>query len=225
MCRFCNNTSNDNNMSDLNNLYEAILTGNLNLAVTTTQEAITEGINIQEIINDYMIKGMEEMGQRFQDGRAYVPNLLMSARAMKGSLDLLKPLLKGDTSSSMGKVVIGTVKGDLHDIGKNIVAFMLEGCGFEVINLGVDVSSDKFVDAVKEHNADIICMSALLTTTMTYMKEVVDAIEAAGLKNKVKIMIGGAPVSQSFATKIGATGFSDNANTAVQKAKELMATC
>jgi len=123
----------------------------------------------------------------------------------------------------MGKVVIGTVKGDLHDIGKNLVASMLEGCGFEVINLGVDVSSDKFVEAVKEHNADIICMSALLTTTMNYMKEVVAAVEAAGLKNQVKIMIGGAPLNKNFANQIGADGYSDNANSAVQTAKELMA--
>jgi len=210
-------------MADLNILYESILSGKLEPAVAITVEAIEEGLDPQIIINDFMIKAMEEIGARFECGKAYVPNLLMSARAMKGSLDLLKPLLKGDTSSSMGKVVIGTVKGDLHDIGKNIVASMLEGCGFEVINLGVDVTSEQFVEAVKVHNADIICMSALLTTTMIYMKEVVEAIEAAGLKNKVKIMIGGAPVSQSFALKIGATGFSDNANSAVQKAKELMA--
>jgi len=209
-------------MTDLNVLYESIVNGKLETAVAITNEAIAEGINPQEIINDYMIKGMEEMGQRFQDGRAYVPNLLMSARAMKGSLDLLKPLLKGDTSSSMGKVVIGTVKGDLHDIGKNLVASMLEGCGFEVINLGVDVSSEKFVEAVKEHQADIICMSALLTTTMNYMKEVVTAVENAGLKNQVKIMVGGAPLSKTFANQIGADGYSDNANSAVQTAKELM---
>jgi len=210
-------------MADLNILYESIVSGKLEPAVAVTLEAIAEGINPQLIINDYMVKAMEEIGARFECGKAYVPNLLMSARAMKGSLEILKPLLKGDTSSSMGKVVIGTVKGDLHDIGKNIVASMLEGCGFEVINLGVDVTSEKFIEAIKEHNADIICMSALLTTTMTYMKEVVDAIEAAGLKDKVKIMIGGAPVSQSYATKIGATGFSNNANSAVQKAKELIA--
>jgi len=219
---FINLIYNKHIMSDLNNLYYAVLTGNLNLAVSTTQEAIAEGIAPQEIINGYMIKAMEEMGARFESGKAFVPNLLMAARAMKGSLDLLKPLLKGDTSASMGKVVIGTVKGDLHDIGKNLVASMMEGCGFEVINLGVDVSSDKFVEAVKEHNADIICMSALLTTTMNYMKEVVVAVEAAGLKDKVKIMVGGAPLSHSFASQIGADGYSDNANSAVQKARELM---
>lgn len=210
-------------MADLNVLYESIVGGKLETAVAITKEAIAEGISPQVIINDYMIKGMEEMGQRFQDGRAYVPNLLMSARAMKGSLDLLKPLLKGDTSNSMGKVVIGTVKGDLHDIGKNLVASMLEGCGFEVINLGVDVSSEKFVEALIENDANILCMSALLTTTMVNMKEVIDAVEKAGLKNKVRIMIGGAPVNDKFSQQIGADGFSDNANSAVQLAKELMA--
>lgn len=210
-------------MANLEQLYDAILTGNLNLSVSTTQEAIAEGLNPQLVINDYMVKAMEEMGARFESGKAFVPNLLMSARAMKGSLDLLKPLLKSDGSQSAGKVIIGTVKGDLHDIGKNLVASMLEGCGFEVINLGVDVSSDKFVEAIKEHNADIVCMSALLTTTMNYMKEVVAAIDAAGLKGKVKVMIGGAPLSQSFANQIGASGYSDNANSAVQLAKALIA--
>ena len=210
-------------MANLDGLYEAILTGNLNLSVSTTRDAIAEGINPQRIINDYMVKAMEEIGARFESGKAFVPNLLMSARAMKGSLDLLKPLLKSDGSQSAGKVVIGTVKGDLHDIGKNLVASMLEGCGFEVINLGVDVSSERFIEAVKEHNADVICMSALLTTTMNYMKEVVAALEAAGLKDKVKIMIGGAPLSQSFADQIGANGYSDNANSAVQLAKMLIA--
>ncbi len=210
-------------MTDLNLLYESILNGKLETAVAVTKEAIVEGVTAQEIINKYMIKAMEEIGQRFQDGRAYVPNLLMSARAMKGSLDLLKPLLKENASASLGKVVIGTVKGDLHDIGKNLVASMLEGCGFEVVNLGVDVTSDKFVEAVKEHEADIICMSALLTTTMVYMKEVVAAVEQAGLKNKVKIMIGGAPITEFYANQIGADGFSDNANSAVQTAKRLMA--
>ncbi|NDP22229.1 MAG: cobalamin-binding protein [Paludibacter sp.] len=210
-------------MTDLNLLYESILNGKLETAVAVTKEAIVEGVTAQEIINKYMIKAMEEIGQRFQDGRAFVPNLLMSARAMKGSLDLLKPLLKENASASLGKVVIGTVKGDLHDIGKNLVASMLEGCGFEVVNLGVDVTSDKFVEAVKEHEADIICMSALLTTTMVYMKEVVAAVEQAGLKNKVKIMIGGAPITEFYANQIGADGFSDNANSAVQTAKRLMA--
>ena len=203
-------------------LYEAIVAGKLEPAVEITRQAIAEGIAPPMIINNYMIKAMGEVGQRFQDGKAFVPQLLMAGRAMKGALELLKPLLAGSASTTIGKIVIGTVKGDLHDIGKNLVASMLEGCGFEVINIGIDVTCDKFVEAVKENHADILCMSALLTTTMTYMKEVIQALEEAGIRNQVKVMIGGAPVSQGFADEIGADGYSDNANTAVAVAKELI---
>ena len=203
-------------------LYEAIVAGKLEPAVEITRQAIAEGVAPQMIINNYMIKAMGEVGQRFQDGKAFVPQLLMAGRAMKGALELLKPLLAGSASTTIGKIVIGTVKGDLHDIGKNLVASMLEGCGFEVINIGIDVTCDKFVEAVKENHADILCMSALLTTTMTYMKEVIQALEEAGIRNQVKVMIGGAPVSQGFADEIGADGYSDNANTAVAVAKELI---
>lgn len=203
-------------------LYEAIVAGKLEPAVEITRQAIAEGVAPQMIINNYMIKAMGEVGQRFQDGKAFVPQLLMAGRAMKGALELLKPLLVGSASTTIGKIVIGTVKGDLHDIGKNLVASMLEGCGFEVINIGIDVTCDKFVEAVKENHADILCMSALLTTTMTYMKEVIQALEEAGIRNQVKVMIGGAPVSQGFADEIGADGYSDNANTAVAVAKELI---
>lgn len=203
-------------------LYEAIVAGKLEPAVEVTRQAIAEGIAPPMIINNYMIKAMGEVGQRFQDGKAFVPQLLMAGRAMKGALELLKPLLAGSASTTIGKIVIGTVKGDLHDIGKNLVASMLEGCGFEVINIGIDVTCDKFVEAVKENHADILCMSALLTTTMTYMKEVIQALEEAGIRNQVKVMIGGAPVSQGFADEIGADGYSDNANTAVAVAKELI---
>ena len=203
-------------------LYEAIVAGKLEPAVEVTRQAIAEGVAPQMIINNYMIKAMGEVGQRFQDGKAFVPQLLMAGRAMKGALELLKPLLAGSASTTIGKIVIGTVKGDLHDIGKNLVASMLEGCGFEVINIGIDVTCDKFVEAVKENHADILCMSALLTTTMTYMKEVIQALEEAGIRNQVKVMIGGAPVSQGFADEIGADGYSDNANTAVAVAKELI---
>lgn len=203
-------------------LYEAIVAGKLEPAVEITRQAIAEGVAPQMIINNYMIKAMGEVGQRFQDGKAFVPQLLMAGRAMKGALELLKPLLTGSASTTIGKIVIGTVKGDLHDIGKNLVASMLEGCGFEVINIGIDVTCDKFVEAVKENHADILCMSALLTTTMTYMKEVIQALEEAGIRNQVKVMIGGAPVSQGFADEIGADGYSDNANTAVAVAKELI---
>lgn len=203
-------------------LYDAIVAGKLEPAVEVTRQAIADGVLPQDIINNYMIKAMGEVGQRFQDGKAFVPQLLMAGRAMKGALELLKPLLAGSASTTIGKIVIGTVKGDLHDIGKNLVASMLEGCGFEVINIGIDVSCDKFVEAVKESHADILCMSALLTTTMTYMKDVIQALEDAGIRDRVKVMIGGAPVSQGFADEIGADGYSDNANTAVAVAKELM---
>lgn len=209
-------------MTNLNELYEAILGGKLEQAQAVTQQAIAEGIEPQSIINDYMVKGMEEIGARFEAGKAFVPNLLMSARAMKGCLELLKPLLKGDSSTSVGRVVIGTVKGDLHDIGKNLVASMLEGCGFEVINLGVDVSGDKFIDAAKANHADIICMSALLTTTMNYMKEVIAAVKASGLRDQVKVMVGGAPLNNDFAVAIGADGYSSNANDAVALARRLV---
>lgn len=207
-------------MTDLKKLYEAVLGGKLEEAVEATNDAVAEGTPPGQIINDYMVKAMEEIGLRFEAGKAFVPNLLMSARAMKGSLEILKPLMNDATTVSAGKIIIGTVKGDLHDIGKNLVASMLEGCGFEVINLGVDISSNKFIEAAKEHQADIICMSALLTTTMNYMKEVVHAIREAGLKTK--IMVGGAPLNDNFAEQIGADGYSSNANGAVTLARRLI---
>ena len=210
-------------MNNLNELYDAILVGKLEDAVKVTKIAVEEGMTPHEIINQYMIKAMEEIGSRFEAGKVFVPNLLMSARAMRGALDVLKPLMQGQVDSYIGKIVIGTVKGDLHDIGKNLVASMFEGCGFEVINLGVDVSSDKFISAALENKADIICMSALLTTTMNYMKEVVASVEASELKGKVKIMVGGAPVNDAFAKAIGADAYTSNANAAVVMAKKLIA--
>ena len=210
-------------MNNLNELYDAILVGKLEDAVKVTKIAVEEGMTPHEIINQYMIKAMEEIGSRFEAGKVFVPNLLMSARAMRGALDVLKPLMQGQVDSYIGKIVIGTVKGDLHDIGKNLVASMFEGCGVEVINLGVDVSSDKFISAALENKADIICMSALLTTTMNYMKEVVAAVEASELKGKVKIMVGGAPVNDAFAKAIGADAYTSNANAAVVMAKKLIA--
>lgn len=209
-------------MADLESLYEAILKGKLDVAKAVTTEAIAENVYPQLIINEYMSRAMEDIGKRFEEGKAFVPELLMAARAMKGALDLLKPLMKGAASHRLGKVVIGTVKGDLHDIGKNLVASMLEGCGFEVINLGTDISSEKFITAIKENQAQILCLSALLTTTMNYMQEVIDALEKTGIRQEVKVMIGGAPVSESFARQIGADGYSDNANAAVTLAKSLL---
>lgn len=203
-------------------VFEAILAGKGDKAADATKRALDEGVAPQDIINGQMIRAMSEVGQRFQDGKAFVPQLLMAGRAMKAALEILKPLLAGQESTTLGRIVIGTVKGDLHDIGKNLVASMLEGCGFEVKNIGIDVPSDKFVEAVKDYNADILCMSALLTTTMTYMKDVIQALEDAGIRQNVKVMVGGAPVTQNFADEIGADGYSDNANSAVAVAKELM---
>ena len=203
-------------------LFEAILAGKSDEAAVATKEAIAQGIAPQDLINGQMIRAMGEVCQRFQDGKAFVPQLLMAGRAMKAALELLKPMMAGAASTSLGKVVIGTVKGDLHDIGKNLVASMLEGCGFEVVNIGIDVSADAFIQAIKENQPDILCMSALLTTTMGYMKEVIDALEQAGIRDQVKVMVGGAPVTQGFADEIGADGYSDNANSAVAVAKQLL---
>ncbi|CAK7018908.1 MAG: Methionine synthase [Parabacteroides sp.] len=210
-------------MVDLNRLREAIIAGKLEPAVEVTHQIIEEQLDIQEVINNYMIKAMEEIGDRFQQQKAYVPELLMAARAMKGSLELLKPHIKGENTTIIGKIVIGTVFGDLHDIGKNLVASMFEGCGFEVVNLGVNIPTDKFIETVKEEKPDILCLSALLTTTMNNMKGVIDALQKAGMRDQVKVMVGGAPVNEIFANQIGADGYSSNANAAVLKAKELLA--
>ncbi len=201
---------------------QAIIKGKLEECIEQTNLALQDGVTPQSIINDYMIKGMEVIGEAFQNGTAFVPNLLMAARAMKGALDILKPLLKSDDAESKGTILIGTVKGDLHDIGKNLVASMLEGCGFDVINLGVNVTAEQFVAGIKEHKANIICMSALLTTTMVYMGEVIEALKAEGIRDQVKVMVGGAPISDGFAEQIGADGYSSNANSAVALARELL---
>lgn len=212
-------------MAELMNLKDCIVTGKMEDAKAIVNEAIAAGADAQDIINNYLIKGMEEIGQRFDEGKAFVPNLLLAARAMKGCLEILKPLLKDASSTSLGTLVIGTVKGDLHDIGKNLVASMLEGCGFEVINLGVDISDQQFVEAVKKYNPQIVCLSALLTTTMNYMQNVIDTLAAEGLRDKVKVLVGGAPVNEAFAVKIGADGYSSNANAAVILAKRVLQAC
>ena len=210
-------------MADLNKLFDSIVAGRLEPAIEVTHQIIEEKLDIPSVINNYMIKAMEEIGDRFQNHKAYVPELLMAARAMKGSLELLKPHMKGEKIQSAGKSVIGTVFGDLHDIGKNLVASMFEGCGFEVINLGVNIPNSRFVEIVKQEKPDILCLSALLTTTMVNMKEVINSLKTAGLRNQVKVMVGGAPVNETFAREIGADGYSSNANAAVIKAKELLA--
>lgn len=197
--------------------------GNLPLTIELTKVAIERKMDPKSIIDDYMSKAMDEIGSRFENGKAFVPEMLMAARAMKGALELLRPLLVDSNIPRAGTIVIGTVKGDLHDIGKNLVASMLEGSGFEVINLGVDIPSEKFVASIVEHKPGILCLSALLTTTMNYMKDVIRALEEAGIRNQVKIMVGGAPINSVFAKEIGADGYSGNANAAVSLAKQLLA--
>ena len=202
-------------------LYNAVFKGDLGKAKASVQTLIDAGEDPQSIIDSDMVPAMEAIGREFEQGRVFVPNLLLSARAMKGALELLKPLMVAEQTTSLGTVVIGTVKGDLHDIGKNLVASMLEGRGFKVINLGADVSKEKFVEAARENNADIVCLSALLTTTMNYMKDIVEAVHSAGLP--AKIMVGGAPLNAEYAALIGADGYSSNANEAVSLAKSLVA--
>ncbi len=202
-------------------LYEAVLTGNAPLAVEATQAALASGVEPQDLVTGQMIPAMDEVGRRFENGEYFVPELLIAGRAMKGALELLRPLLAEKGIEPVGRVVIGTVKGDLHDIGKGLVASMLEGGGFEVIDLGVDIPPEKFVLQAKESGADIIAVSALLTTTMTGMKAVVEAVREAGLEKQCKVMIGGAPVTQQYADSIGAAGYSNNASAAVAMAREL----
>lgn len=209
-------------MTDLQALYTAVLEGNKNLAESTVRQALEEGVNPEELLQKYMIPAMDEVGRLFEANEYFVPELLISARAMKAALEIIRPKLAETGAKPVGKVVIGTVRGDLHDIGKNLVAAMLEGGGFEVIDLGVDVAPEKFIETAKEKGAQIIAMSALLTTTMPGMKTTVEALEAAGLKGKIKTMIGGAPVTQRYADDIGADGFSDNASGAVRVARQLI---
>jgi len=209
-------------MTELIKIHEAILIGDLQTSVNVTKEALEEGTDPQSIIREYMIPAMDKIGTKFEQNECFVPELLMAARAMKGSLELLKPLLAETGAKPEGKVIIGTVKGDLHDIGKNIVASMLEGGGFEVKNLGVDVPPDKIVAEVQENGYNIVALSALLTTTMPAMKDVIEALKDAGLRDKVKVIIGGPAVTQEFCEEIGADGTSDNANGAVGLARELV---
>jgi len=210
-------------MSDkLSQISELLQKGNMPKVVELSQECVDEKIPVQQILNA-LLSGMGVIGEKFKNNEVFVPEVLIAARAMNGGLNVIKPLLESEGVESVGKVIIGTVKGDLHDIGKNLVSMMMTGAGFEVIDLGVDVSADKYIAALEESNADILCMSALLTTTMTYMKEVVTALEEKGLRDKVKVMIGGAPVTQNFADEIGADKYTADAATAAVEAKLLVA--
>lgn len=210
-------------MADLDALTEAVIKGDAATAKSITEDAVAEGVEVQVIVTQYLIPAMDEVGRRFEANEYFVPELLIGARAMKGALAVLKPLMADSGMEPVATVAIGTVKGDLHDIGKNLVASMLEGGGFEVIDLGVDVSPEQFAQAVSEQNASIVCLSALLTTTMGSMKDTIQALEAAGVRDRVRVMIGGAPITQQYADEIGADGYSDNASAAVACARKLVA--
>ena len=209
-------------MSTIETIYNAVLDGNAPAAKAGVEAALTEGIPADKILKDGLIGAMAEVGRLFEENEYFVPEMLVAARAMQGGLALLKPYLAEAGTTSAGKVVIGTVKGDLHDIGKNLVAMMLEGAGVEVVDLGTDVSPEKFVKAVIDHQPGVVAMSALLTTTMPSMKGTIAALEEAGVRGKVKVMIGGAPVTDSFAKQIGADGYSPDASSATRLAKSLL---
>ena len=186
------------------------------------QNALDEGIEAKEILNQGLIAGMDIVGEKMENEEMFIPEVLMAAKVMSAAVGILKPLLAEEDMSAMGRVIIGTVKGDLHDIGKNLVAMMLESAGFEVYNLGTDISPDTFVSEVNEKNANIVCLSALLTTTMPMMKQTIDAVVESGLRDRVKIMVGGAPVTQDYANEIGADGYAFDAGSATKLAKALL---
>ena len=205
-----------------NELYEAILNGDAKAAANATHAALDNGASPMKLVSDVMIPAMDEVGRLFESEEYYFPELLMSGQAMKAGMELIRPFLTASGVKPEASVVIGTVHGDLHDIGKNLVISMLEGAGFEVRDLGIDVPAEKFVEAIQTYKPNFLCMSALLTVTMPNMKTTIDAIVAAGLREQIKILIGGAPVNQQYADQIGADGYSDTANEAVALLRKLM---
>jgi corrinoid protein of di/trimethylamine methyltransferase len=209
-------------MTQFEKLYEAVLNGRKDEAAEITREALGEGVDPQELIDRGMIPAMREAGQRFEDEEFFVPELLLAARAMKTALELLRPHLVDRGAQGRGCVVIGTVKGDLHDIGKNLVASLLEGAGFRVVDLGTDVAPERFAGAVQEHGADLVGLSALLTVTMPAMQSTIEALEKAGVRDRVKVLVGGAPLTEEYAHKIGADAYADNASAAVRIAEQLV---
>ncbi len=208
-------------MSVLDDISESIIDGNKNGAVEGVKKALDEGIAAGTILHEALIPAMTKVGELFEEGEYFVPEMLISARAMQAGIDLIKPLLIEGGIEPVGRVAIGTVKGDLHDIGKNLVAMMLEGAGFEINDLGVNVEPDAFVQAVRD-GAQVIAMSALLTTTMSSMSTTIDALKSAGLRDNVKVMVGGAPITQTYADEIGADGYSTDASSAARLAKQLV---
>jgi len=203
-------------------LQQSVIHGRQQNVVQLTEQLLERGIPAGEILRDGLLSGMKEVGRRFEEGEFFIPEMLLAARALNAGLDLLKPLLEDSDVEPVARVVLGTVKGDIHDIGKNLVAIMLRGGGFEVIDAGVDVSPDRFVELVRETQADVVGLSALLTTTMPSMQDTVDALVAHGLRDKIKIMVGGAPVTEAYAKQIGADGYARDASVAVRLAAQLV---
>lgn len=210
-------------MSDLQEIIEILITGDGDKLKELVEKALAAGTPANQILQKGLIVGMDIVGEKMETGEMFIPEVLMAAQAMSISVEILKPLLAEGESTSAGKVVLGTVKGDLHDIGKNLVVMMMESAGFEVIDLGVDVDPDKFVEAIKENKPTIVGLSALLTTTMPMMRQSVQSIEESGLRDSLKIIVGGAPVNQSFADEIGADGYAPDAGSASKMAKAMYA--
>jgi 5-methyltetrahydrofolate--homocysteine methyltransferase len=209
-------------MVDQEKFYQALSAGKMDEVKALTQKALDAGDSPEKVLKEGLIKAMDRIGVLFKNNEIYIPEVLIAARAMHAGLAVLKPILAKSNASAAAKIMIGTVKGDLHDIGKNLVGMMLEGAGFEVIDAGIDVPAEKFVQAAKEKGAQVIGMSALLTTTMMQMKATVESLQAAGLKGKVKIVVGGAPVTDEFARQIGADGYAPDAASAVSMVKKLL---
>jgi len=206
----------------LDKIRQAVLAGEMEGIAELTNQALAQGIGAREILDQALTPAMDIVGEEYERGDRYVPEMLISAETMKGSVTVLKPLLVEAGVKARGKVVIGTVEGDLHDIGKDLVAMMLEGAGFEVVNAGVEVTAEEFLKAAKEHEPNIIGMSALLTTTMIHMPEIIEGLKQAGLRDSIKVIIGGAPVTQAYADKIGADGYAPDAASATKLAKSLV---
>jgi len=209
-------------MADLSDIAEAVINRDIPGVARLTEKKLSEGIRATEILNDGLLAGMAVVGAKFKILEIYVPEVLVSAKAMNTGVDILKPHLQGENVPSKGKMVLGTVKGDIHDVGKNLVTIMMEGSGFEVIDLGTNVPTDKFVNAINEHKPDIVGMSSLLTTTMREFKKNIEAFKDAGVRNSVKVMVGGAPVSEEFALEAGADAYGADAIDAVEKANALV---
>jgi len=209
-------------MVNLKEIADNLIKGNAPGVKELIKKALDEGVEVEKILNEGLVAGMDVVGKKFQANEFYVPEMLIAARAMKAGMEIIKPILIQEDVKSKGTVVLGTAKGDLHDIGKNLVGMMLEGAGFEVIDMGVDVAPEKFIQTAKEKKAHLIGVSALLTTTMVGMKDVIKALKEAGLDGKVKVMIGGAPLTQSYADEIEADGYAPDAASAVDEAKKLL---